>query len=498
MTDVPASHSSAATASPGWPRWSLAQAEEYLRSLELFGMRFGLDRMRRLMTALGLPQRRFDSIHVVGSNGKSSTSRMIAALLHHQGLRSGAYLSPHLVSYTERVRVDERDIEEGAFASAVGRAAWAAGLVDRTLGPDDGVTQFEVLTAAAFAELARRQVDVTVVEAGLGGRYDATNVLASTVQVLTNVSLEHTRWLGPSITDIAREKLAVVPPGGLLVLGHGLDPEAEAVADEVRATQRATVVRAPVEAAESPPPAAGSFQRGNFALACAAADAYLRARDPESGGLSARAMRAAATTPVPGRFQVVDHDPPTVLDAAHNPDGVRALLDALDQTDPGSLAPIEPGPEGAPAPESGAAPSFIAVLSILEDKDAAAMLALLLPRCLEVVFTTSGNQRALSPATLASLARQLDGPPAHIEPDPARALRLARERARALAPQGARAREGALPRDRPLAHPSPGEPAGHHRPGRPHAVVVTGSIFLIGELVRAGMARDSEGGRSRG
>ena len=177
--------------------WTEANAEDHLRSLELFGMRFGLDRMRRLMTALGSPQSRFDVIHVLGTNGKSSTTRMIAAILERHGLRTGAYTSPHLVSYRERVQVAERDVEAGAFAAAVARAAWAAERVNRTLAPDDHVTQFELLTAAALWELAEREVEVAVVEAGLGGRYDATSVVDSRVTVLTNVGLEHTRWLGP-------------------------------------------------------------------------------------------------------------------------------------------------------------------------------------------------------------------------------------------------------------------------------------------------------------
>ena len=192
---------------------NLDEAERLLLSLELFGMRLGLDRMRRLLTALGSPQERFGAIHVVGTNGKSSTVRMAAAILRRHGLRTGAYLSPHLVSFTERVRVDDADISGTDFAAAVQRAAKAAEKVDRTLEEDDRVTQFEALTAAAYDELAAAGVQAAVVEAGLGGRYDATNVIASRVQVLTNVGLEHTRWLGPTVADIAREKLAVVPRG---------------------------------------------------------------------------------------------------------------------------------------------------------------------------------------------------------------------------------------------------------------------------------------------
>ncbi len=184
-------------------RVNLPTAEEYLLGLELFGMRFGLDRMHRLMTVLGLPQRRFASIHVVGSNGKSSTVRFAAAILARHGLRTGSYTSPHLGSFRERVEVGEEPVPEGDFAAAVARAAQAAELVNRTRDPDDGVTQFEALTAAAYHELARRGVEVAVIEAGLGGRYDATNVIPSKVVALTSVGLEHTRWLGPTIEDIA-------------------------------------------------------------------------------------------------------------------------------------------------------------------------------------------------------------------------------------------------------------------------------------------------------
>src|SRR5437764_1814055 len=172
-------------------------------------MRFGLDRMHKLMTVLGMPQRRFASIHVVGSNGKSSTARMIAAILERHGLRTGTYTSPHLRSFAERIEVGEEPIGEADFAAAVTRVAHAAALVNRTAAADDHVTQFEALTAAAFDELARRRVELAVVEAGLGGRFDATNVIPSRVQVLTSVGLEHTRWLGPPIADIAAEKLDV-------------------------------------------------------------------------------------------------------------------------------------------------------------------------------------------------------------------------------------------------------------------------------------------------
>src|SRR5688500_11695332 len=245
------------------------QAEEYLLGLELFGMRFGLDRMHRLMTVLGLPQRRFASIHVVGTNGKSSTVRFCAAILERHGLRTGSYTSPHLGSFRERIEVGEEPVPETDFAAAVARAAQAAELVDRNAEPDDQVTQFEALTAAAYHELARRGVEVAVIEAGLGGRFDATNVIPSKVQVLTTVGLEHTRWLGPTLKDIAEEKLAVVRDHGTLVTG-ALDEESLAVAKRVARDRRSSHMASPLDVGLTLR-APGRFQRGNFAVAAAAA-----------------------------------------------------------------------------------------------------------------------------------------------------------------------------------------------------------------------------------
>jgi dihydrofolate synthase/folylpolyglutamate synthase len=411
--------------------WTPEQAERHLLSLELFGMRFGLDRMRRLMTALGHPERRFRSIHVVGTNGKSSTVRMLAAILAAHGVRTGAYLSPHLVSFGERIRIDDTDLEPAAFAGAIARAARAAELVNRSLEPDDRVTQFELLTAAAYDELARRGVEVAVIEAGLGGRWDATNVIPSTVQVLTSVGLEHTRWLGPTITDIATEKLDVVREAGTLVLGAGLHPDAEAVAAAVARERHARIVHAGADPGVALV-ALGLYQRRNFALARAAAEAFQGALDP------AAVARAAGAIRVPGRLQVVDESPLTLLDGAHNPDGIAALAESL------------------PGLREGRGRT-VAVVSILDDKDAAGMVRTLLGAVDELVFTSSGNPRALPPPTLESLARQLGGPGGEIVGD----ARAALARARVLA-------------------------------GPDGLVLATGSIYLIADLLRpAGAVRAS-------
>jgi dihydrofolate synthase/folylpolyglutamate synthase len=186
---------------------TLSPAEAWVESLSPWPEEFGLDRIRRLLRDLGDPQTRYPAIHVVGSNGKGTMARTIEELLAGEGLNVGAYLSPHVRSWSERIRVGG---EEAEFERAVERVRTHA----------DGGTQFEVLTAAALAEFAEARVDVAVVEAGLGGRWDATNVLAARVVVLTNVSLEHTEVLGHTREAIALEKLAVVAPGAVVVLGE--------------------------------------------------------------------------------------------------------------------------------------------------------------------------------------------------------------------------------------------------------------------------------------
>jgi len=393
-------------------QWRLEDAEAHLLSLELFGMRFGLERMRRLLTALGSPQKRFAAIHVVGTNGKSSTVRMCAALLEAHGVRTGAFLSPHLTTFAERIRIVDADLDPDAFAAAVQRAAVAAAKVDRTLEAGERVTQFELVTAAAFDELARRGVEVAVVEAGLGGRHDATNVLAAPVCVLTNVGLEHTRWLGPTVVDIAREKLAVVPADATLVTGP-LEPE---VAELARATGARIVAAEPLESALP------GYQATNFAVAVAAARAHLGALDPRI------VTEVAGRVRVPGRMQVVADAPLTIYDGAHNPSGVAALAAAL--------------------PELVGARPLIAVISVLDDKDASGMLRALLGKTSAAVFTSSRNPRALPPATLASLADQVGGPPSEIVPNPRAAVARAQELA---------------------------GPAG--------AVLATGSIYLVADLL---------------
>jgi len=401
-----------------------------LDSLEPVGWRLGLDRMRKLTTALGLPQHRFASVHVVGTNGKSSVTRMTAALLEAHGLRTGACVSPHSDRWSQRTLVGGEEVAEAAWAEAVEQVARAAEGVDRSLEEGDAVTQFEAATAASFVALAKARVEVAVVEAGLGGRLDATNTIPSKVTVLTSIGLDHTEWLGETEVEIAAEKLAVLRDQTMLVLG-GVSSEVEALAVETARERGARLVRAPADpGAEVRLRAPGDFQRRNFALACCAAEAFLG--HPLDRGL---VVRVAAEVTVPGRLELIAADPPTYVDAAHNPAGAAALAESL------------------PAVMGGK--PVIACLAILADKDAAAMIAALAP-VLERAICTE-----LPVAALEGHGR----PGAHSRP----AAELARLCGQAdLAAEAEPNFDSALRHARTLAAESPGA-----------AVLVAGSHYAI-------------------
>jgi len=421
---------------------NLSDALAYVESLDILGMRFGLARMQHILAELGDPHRAQPAIHVVGTNGKSSTTRLLAALLAQEGLRSAAYLSPHIVGWTERLMIDGQVVGDAAFADAIGRVR---ATVER-LGyrDDDAVTQFEVLTAAAFVAVAAEGVDVFVVEAGLGGRYDATNVLdGGAVTVLTNVAREHTELLGDSVREIAGEKLAVAPDGSDCIVVGYLDAPATDAVGAVMAEHHQTGWRVGTDILADDGPdgfrvrvrgvayprlvlgASGRFQRENLAVAIAAAQRFLgRGLDP--GGV----REVAARVRVPGRLELFEGRPRIVIDGAHNPAGMHALAGSLGDV----FAGIRP----------------VAVVSVLGDKDVAAMLAPLIPLCSEFVVTRSSHRRAAEPEAVAAVARRL-GAACAVVVDPHAAL------TRALA-----------------------------RAGTDGGVVVCGSLYLLSDL-RAGL-----------
>ncbi len=300
---------------------------KWIESLSPWPEEFGLGRMRALLAELGEPQRRYPSIHVVGSNGKSTATRTIEALLAADGLAVGAYTSPHVRSWSERIRVLD---EEADFEVAVARVRAAAERV--------GATQFESLTAAALAEFADTAVDVAVVEAGLGGRLDATNVVDASVVLLTNVDLEHADVLGDTLEQIAQEKLAVGHAARVVVLSDNtyahLAPHGEVVLGGARE----------------------------------AAEAFL-----------GRPIVHEVEVELPGRLE--QRSDSELWDGAHNPAGVRWLVERLPRND------------------------NALVVSILQDKEADAMLRELARVGTSLVATASSNPRALPAGTVAEKAR---------------------------------------------------------------------------------------------
>jgi dihydrofolate synthase/folylpolyglutamate synthase len=321
--------------------------------------------MRVLLRELGEPQQRFPAIHVVGTNGKSTTTRLTEALLLDAGLSVGSYLSPHVRGWSERIRVGGEEVDFEAVVAAVRPAAESF-----------RATQFEALTAAALLAFAEAEVDVAVVEAGLGGRHDATNVLETRVVVLTSVALDHMDVLGETREAIAAEKLAVVQPNCTVVLGEA---EWRELAEENGAA--AVIVTG----------------RSNLALAIAAAESFLdRPVDPH----------AADEVVLPGRLERRGDEPLEVWDGAHNLAGVGWLLPRL---------PAAPG-------------GWVVLCSILRDKRPGMMLEALSVLGSTLVATESSNGRVVPAAELAAVAS------AHFErveaePDPsaarARAIELA-------------------------------------------------------------------------
>ncbi len=391
---------------------------------------------------------------MLGTNGKTSTTRMIAAILQRHGLRTAAYTSPHLVSYRERVQLAERELERRAVRRVRSPARRGPReRVNRTLAGDDHVTQFELLTAAALWEMAEQGAQVAVVEAGLGGRYDATSVIDAELTVLTNVGLEHTRWLGPTLRDIAEEKLAVVRSGGTLVLGAGLAAQALEVAERVAGERGARIVVADGDGdgagfgGEGRPLAArGAFQQRNFALARLAAETYLRGAGLEP---DERAVReAAAATAVRGRLQVVSRRP---ADSARRRAQPRRRARRSCESLPALV---------------GERPLAL-VLGVLEDKDAASMLGSLLG---------------------ASAS--------------ARGSRRRRAGARCRRPRCSRSRASSASSRSPASRaPRRRSPRRRRGRGSGQGVLATGSVYLVGELLaalqQAGAGQDSRAPRRR-
>jgi dihydrofolate synthase/folylpolyglutamate synthase len=388
-----------------------SEYDEVVADLEARGytrMVFDLGRIGMLLDLLGTPQRAYPSIHIAGTNGKTSTARMIDSLLRAHGLRTGRYTSPHLETVRERVSIDGEPIDERRFAEVYREVQPVAELVDAKVG--ERLTYFDLTTTLALAAFADAPVDVAVVEVGMGGADDSTNVLHAGTCVITPIGLDHTEWLGDTLTDIATHKAGIIHSGATVIVARQ-EPEAAEPILERCAEVGATVAREGSEFGvvgrslavggqvltlqglgavyeDVFLPLHGAHQAQNAAVALAAAEAFLgagtgRALDPET----VRAGLAGASSP--GRLERVRTSPTILLDAAHNPHGMAATVAALT--------------------EEFDFRRLVAVVAMLADKDVAGTLEQLEPVVDAVVVSRSSSPRAMPPKRLAEIAVEIFG-----------------------------------------------------------------------------------------
>lgn len=410
---------------------------EYLTSLGRFGIKLGLERTEALLHALGDPQELFQGVLVAGTNGKGSVCAMVSSVLQAAGYRVGLMPKPHLISYTERIQVDQRPIAEADFAALLTELQPAINKVAAELGPP---TEFEILTSAAFYYFARAGIDLLVCEVGLGGRLDSTNVLDLGVSVITSIALDHTQYLGSTLEAIAAEKAGILKPDSIAITAA--QPPALAVIEAKARDQQIPLLRlgqeielsaidkdwAGVQATVTTPggtyrdlriPLLGLYQADNAALAVASIDA-LRSRGWD---ISDGALRdGLARTRWPGRLEVIDRDPIVLVDGAHNPAGLERSLAAVQK-----LAKSRP---------------LVIVFGAMRDKDLSSMLALLRSVNAPVIFSRIDWHRAEAPT---ELAKRFEG-----ESETAESSAEALNRAREMA-------------------------------GRDGIVFVCGSLYLVGE-----------------
>jgi dihydrofolate synthase / folylpolyglutamate synthase len=403
-------------------------ATDFLFSLERFGMKFGLANMAALCDALDHPERAFPSILIAGTNGKGSVAAMVDSALRAEGHRSARYTSPHLVRLEERFAIDGHDVDADRLEVSAARVRAA---VERLMAAgrlEALPTFFECTTAVAFDLFREARVDAAVLEVGLGGRLDATNVVTPAAAAIVSIDFDHEAQLGDSLASIAAEKAGIARPGVPLVCG-AMPPEAMEVIARTAAERGAPLVRAgddpavTARAAAIPLGLSGEHQRANAAVALALLETL--DADARHGLRVSEAARrnGLAAARWPGRLETVAwRGRPLLLDAAHNPAGARALASYL----------LRERPEGVTL-----------VFGAMKDKAVAGMLRALAPVARSIVCTTAPNPRAMTAAELAALARSLDLDAVAVD-DPAAAV------------------------DRAF--------------GSPHSVVVAGSIFLVGAV----------------
>ena len=421
---------------------SFAETVDYLYRLQQYGMKFGLDNIRMLMAALGNPQDAFRSVHIAGTNGKGSTAAMTESMLRTSGVTTGLFTSPHLVSFTERIRVNGREIPEADVVSLADAVRQAAAEI-----PDCSPTFFEVTTAIALLYFRKMQVDWAVIEVGMGGRLDATNIVMPEAVVITGIDMDHREFLGGTLQQIAAEKAGIIKQGrpvitalqqpgvtevlerkaaeaGSALYAFGREFSAEITAEDL------TGIRIDYQGVSSyrglAVPLAGRHQAMNAAMAVRAVEEISRAYP----ALRCDIARGLGWVSWPGRLQFVKEHPPVLIDGAHNPRAATVLAAYL-------------------AKALDLYGRIILVMGIMADKDREGIMRPLLPLASEIIFTAPAYGRAASPEELAAEARSLGSLP-KTAPTVSDALAMAEE----LATQG-------------------------------DLIVVTGSFYTIGEVQEA-------------
>ncbi len=368
---------------------------DYLFGLHRFGWRLGLQRIAALMSRLGDPHRRFATVHIAGTNGKGSTAASLASILTNAGLRTGLYTSPHLVRPEERIAIDGTPIAADEFVELVARL--------RPLADELDATFFETLTALAFLYFAEQHVEIAVVEVGLGGRLDATNVLHPLLTLITSIDLDHMEHLGATVAEIAREKAGIIKPA-VPCLTSAANEEALKVLRGVAEAQespfnahtelfavrgvklserctRFSLVNEQVSLADLRTPLVGEHQVTNCALAASAAHLL----SGQEARITPGAIRKGLeTVRWPGRLQRIAERPTTIVDVAHNPGATRCLVEAL------KLFSFR---------------RLLLVMGVMKDKDYRAMVATLAPVTDVAIAVAPSSRRALPPAELAAVFR---------------------------------------------------------------------------------------------
>ncbi len=360
--------------------------QEYLFGLKAAGIKFGVDRMRIFSALIGHPERVVPCIHVAGTNGKGSVAAMLESVLRASGRRTGLYTSPHLVRLGERVQVDRAILSEGEITAYVGELQPVAERIASKGGLDDRPSFFEFMTAMAFLQFARKRCDCSVIEVGLGGRLDATNIVEPEVCVVTSIGLDHCDMLGSSLEAIAAEKAGIIKPGRPVVIGR-MPPEAEATVRQVAASRGARIIsvreefgedvaRYPVTGLE------GDYQRWNAATATLAAGLL-----PAGFGVSKPSIESGLrSVDWPGRWQRINLGGRlAILDASHNPEGA-GVLDT-------NLARLRS--------ETGRMP--LAIVGALGSMRARPLLEVLCRHCQELHLVVPQQPRASTHAELESL-----------------------------------------------------------------------------------------------